>query len=329
MDLLEDLIWGIDAINGFTNCCIENKEAIDVLFTPEHKRDILKDFKIWELSGILTYKKIDKFSEGVKSHMNTHLSSTISQIAFMRTSMIQELFRAWIICDLCISEEKVFGTKEMLEHLVEWKERWEYKIKTNALFVSDTHFGVWKEKITYNKEDKSDIWGAVAILTLLKIIWVYGEDQLNTELNLDDSHKKMLFFNWEKEDIEDLRDTLIYWKGKKFLKSISFKNWETFINKQKWKYKKDDKADYALRLVALYFSEFPYEEQADISDLQNIHIHEKKKWVLTIPENFSFQDSFRTWYRKTLNDRFEKKFINGRIVEMNKSIVRINEMDNR
>jgi hypothetical protein len=322
VDLLNDLIGWIGAIDELINYCMEHQELMDIMFTPEHKADIIKDFKVWELSWIFQYKKVDRFSEDVKNHMNTQISWTISQIAFMRAGMIQELFRAWIIRDLCISEEKVFGTQEMLKDIVKWKERWKYKINKNALFLNDTHFGIGKDLQKYDKNDKSDIWGAVAVQLLHNFINIYGEDQLNTELNLDDSHKKMLFFNWKKEDIEDLRDTLIYWENKKLLKTINFKNWDTYINKQKWKYQPQDKADYALSLIAKYFTEYPFEEDVKDSDLQAIHIDNWK------PLEISFWDSFRTGYIKTLNNRFEKKFINGGIFEMSKSTIRVKEMDN-
>lgn len=322
IDVLEDLITWIDFINELTKSCIENKKTIDALFTHEHKKEILNDFEVWKLSWILQYKKLDKFSEDIKNHMNTQISWTISQIAFMRSGMIQELLRVWIIYDLCISEDKIFGTQKMLEGIVKWKERWEYKIDKNALFLSNTHYWIGKDLYEYDKNNKDDIWWAIAIQTLYNLINTYWEDQLNSDLNLDDSYKRMLFFNWKKEDIEDLRDILIHWENKRLIKTISFKDWYTYINKRKWKYKEHDKADYALSLIAKYFSEYPFEEDVQDSDLQSIHINNWK------PQNISFWDSFRTGYIKTLNNRFEKKFINWIIFEMKKTTIKVKEMSN-
>jgi hypothetical protein len=50
VDLLNDLIGWIGAIDELINYCMEHQELMDIMFTPEHKADIIRDFKVWELS---------------------------------------------------------------------------------------------------------------------------------------------------------------------------------------------------------------------------------------------------------------------------------------
>lgn len=46
IDVLDDLIHGINSVEDLVNICIENHKAIDAIFTPEDKEKFVEDFKI-------------------------------------------------------------------------------------------------------------------------------------------------------------------------------------------------------------------------------------------------------------------------------------------
>lgn len=321
LDVLNDLIKWTEAVDDLMHIWFNKITEFTKLFPRELIEGFKKDFKIWKLSWIFKYRKEDFFIPEVKEHLTFFSSSTLSNISFMRRWMIHKLIETWSLIDLEI-DEALFDKKAIIEHLTTWKKRWEYKINRSALFVNDKQYGLWKKIFSWDKDNKEDIWWPLLIQLLDNFIWNYWEDEINKTLNTDDSYNKVVFYSTDKNKIINLKELLELWDGKKVIHSISFKEWNTFINSMKVKYKKNDKAYYILSLIAKYFSEYPLEDSVNKWDLQDIHIENGK------PIQIDFWDSFRTWYIKSLNDRFEKKFLNGRIFEMKKDTITIKEMEN-
>lgn len=317
LDVLQDILNWIDGFNAILWVCSKS-DTMKLIFDEEMRKELIRDFKIRELSGFTFYKKTDMFSPELTDKINVNNPTIIANISLGRRGFITKLIQEWIIEDLKVSEEKVFWRMEDMKDFIKWEKRWEYKIDTSALVVSNTEYWIWKDIRPLTQDN---VGGYALIKFLQQFIPEYGEDELNRQLNLDDSYKKMLFYKCDRDEIEKLMNQLKTWQNKKILKKIRFQNNLAYINNMKYTFQKD-KAWYFFWLIAQYFSENPHEDSVSTSDLQDIHIERENK------TSISFWDSLRTWYIKTLNDRIYKKYINWRIFEIKKGVITIKEMDN-
>jgi hypothetical protein len=306
IDLLNDLIKWFNSVENL-------KKDFQKSEYKEHIEDILSFINnLWlnKANWFIVYKKTDyTVNKDIANIINIDDSSTISKLTMIRRVIILNLIKYDFLIDLNIWMNSIYSEKEMIEgkYIIIQKD-WTKKFDFNQLKISQDGMQIWWNQFKMTKEN---IWLLLYITMVSQLKTYYWEDELNKELNLDDSYKQILFYKIDKEKLKELLINLFKNWDKEIINKYEFKNKKLYINWNEFKVKDSKKAEYFIELISTYFS-WTNKKRLSISDLNDIYIENTKDIkYLTLSAN-----NIKTSYIKTIRKQLWNKYINNEILKI-------------
>lgn len=186
------------------------------------------------------------------------------------------------------------------------KNDWVKKLEFDKLKLANNKIDLfWKNFKLTNKNINLFIY--LQLVEQLRTF--YWEDQLNKELNLDDSYKQIIFYKANDKTLKDLLFNIIKdWK-KDIIEDYKFKNKNLYINWEKFKLKNSEAASCFLELISLYFSENSTKE-VTVQKLDEYYV-QNPQYFKCIKYNLN---NIKWNYLKTIRNQLWKIYINNELL---------------
>lgn len=306
IDLLKNLIAWIWQVNN-----IKEKFSTDEFkIIYDDMVSYMKEVWVSETSWFTIYKKVDYTSnKDIANEININNSWSISKMTLIRRWCILTLVKNNFIVDLNIWIDSYFSEEEMKKYwFINVNENWVKKFDFKQLKLSNEEINIFWESIMLTKNNLALFVYLHMIEELRKYYW---EDQLNEELNMDDSYKQIIFYKADKKVLEELVYKLNKDWEKDIIEKYEFKNKKLYINWEIFKIKDSEKTEYFIELISMYFS-WTNKKILSISDLNDLYIKNTKDLkYLTLTSN-----NIKTWYIKTIRKQLWNYYINNEILKI-------------
>jgi len=296
---------------------IEQVEKMKEKFSTDEFKVIYDDMvnymkEVWvsETSWYTLYKKVDYTSnKDIADLININNSWSISKMTLIRRWAIFSLVKNNFIEDLNIWIDNYFSEDEMIkEWFVHINENWVKKFDFKQLKVANEEVNLFWENFKLTTDNLALFVYLQMIEELRKYYW---EDQLNEELNMDDSYKQIIFYKADKKVLEELAYKLNKDWEKDIIEKYEFKDKKLFINWKVFKIKDSDKTEYFIELISMYFS-WTNKKILSVSYLNDLYIKNTKDLkYLTLSSN-----DIKTSYIKTIRKQLWNKYINNEILKI-------------
>lgn len=304
LDLLQNLLYWINQVEKIKSD--ENLKQIDWLIND------IKDFWLESIQGFTTYKKIDyTVNKDIANLCDIHSPQTISKLTMIRRKIVLKLCEFRIIEDLNISLDKLMPEQDLINSgfitNIENKKKFDF----SQLNVSETWIIFKWNSILLEKETLHIFIYCKVLDELRKYYW---EDELNRELNLDESYRQILFYKWNKKDLEDLYFKLSKDWDKDIIEKYEFINNKLYVNEKEFKIKDSEKTSYFLEILSLYFS-WTDKKKISVTEYNEFYNKNSTKGLkyLILSEN-----NIKASYIKTIRKQLGKKYINNEILKIEK-----------
>jgi len=296
---------------------IEQVEKMKEKFSTDEFKLIYDDMKnymkeVWfsETSWFIVYKKVDYTSnKDIADLININNSWSISKMTLIRRGAIFSLVKNSFIEDLNVWIDNYFSEDEMIkEWFVHINENWVKKLDFKQLKVANEEVNLFWENFKLTTDNLALFVYLQMIEELRKYYW---EDQLNEELNMDDSYKQIIFYKADKKVLEELAYKLNKDWEKDIIEKYEFKDKKLFINWNEFKINKAEKAKLLLEIISTYFSS---------TDKKNVYLSELDYFYReNIKSNIFIkfnENNIKTNYLKTIRSRIWKNYINNDIIQL-------------
>lgn len=312
LDLINDLISWINVINKLKNDYSKLETDSKNYFSDLEL--LFKEKWLSRASWFIFYKKLDYYTnEDIKKNYNTNLSETLSKLSLKRRLYILKLIEKWVIKDIWINLLNLYDEEEIIN---EWWIIENWKMKQFNFQLADNVFKeiFSSDKIkNWEKLWKNDIESIIDYFLLKELRNYYWEDQLNKELNYDNSYKENIFYISDIKDLNQLYNNLKYNSEKEILDNYKFKDWNLIINWNNFIIKNAKWTNDFIKLISHYFEENK-NSRVSITKLIDFYCEIKKE--KNIDKLNLTSNNIKNSYIETFNKNLNKQYINNWILKI-------------